>query len=81
MLNYSIIISAKGTTKHLEKGENKMEEKRLYNLAYDMLLMKWGNEHDFLEKYPNDEIAKTREKKLWNELIQLQEEMIEKKFA
>lgn len=46
-----------------------------------MLLMKWGNEHDFLEKYPNDEIAKTREKKLWNELIQLKEEMKEKKFA
>lgn len=58
-----------------------MEEKRLYNLAYDMLLMKWGNEHDFLEKYPNDEIAKVREEKLWNELIQLKEEMKEKKFA
>lgn len=26
-----------------------MEEKRLYNLAYDMLLIRWGSEHDFLE--------------------------------
>lgn len=57
-----------------------MEEKRLYNLVHDMLLMKWGNEYDFLEKYPDDEIAKAREKKLWNELIQLEEEMKKKKF-
>ena len=29
-----------------------MEEKRLYNLAHDVFLMKWGREHDFLEKVP-----------------------------
>lgn len=58
-----------------------MEEKRLYNLAYDMLLITWGSEHDFLGKHPDDEIAKVREKKLWNELIQLREEMKEKKLA
>ncbi len=58
-----------------------MEEKRLYNLAYDMLLMRWSNEYDFLKKHPDNEIAIAREKKLWNELIQLQEEMKEKKFA
>lgn len=58
-----------------------MEEKRLYNLAHDMLLIKWENERDFLEKYPNDEVAKNREKKLWNELLELEKEMKEKKFA
>lgn len=38
-----------------------MEEKRLYNLAYDMLLMKWGNEHDFLEKYRENQREKALE--------------------
>lgn len=58
-----------------------MTEKRLYNLAHDMLLIKWGNEHDFLEKYPDDKIAKTREIKLWDELLELEKEMKEKKYA
>lgn len=58
-----------------------MEEKRLYNLAHDALLMKWGRAHDFLEKYPDNEIAKIKEKKLWNELIELEEEMMAKKFS
>lgn len=58
-----------------------MGEKRLYNLAHDMLLMKWGNERDFLEKHPDAKIARDREKKLWEELLELEKEMKEKKFA
>lgn len=57
-----------------------MKEKRLYNLAHDMLLMKWSNEHDFLEKHPDNEISKDNEEKLWNELMELEKEMKEKKF-
>ena len=49
-----------------------MEEKRLYNLAHDALLMKWGREHDFLEKYPDNQISKIKEGQLWNELIELE---------
>ena len=58
-----------------------MEEKRLYNLAHDALLMKWGREYDFLEKYPDNQISKIKERQLWNELIELEEEMMTKKFA
>ena len=58
-----------------------MEEKRLYNLAHDALIMKWGREHDFLEKYPDNQISKIKERQLRNELIELEEEMIAKKFA
>lgn len=57
-----------------------MKEKRLYNLAHDMLLMMWGREHDFLERTPENEIARNREEKLWNELMELEKEMNEKKF-
>ena len=57
-----------------------MKEKRLYNLAHDMLLMKWSNEHDFLGKHPDNEISKDNEEKLWNELMELEKEMKEKKF-
>lgn len=47
----------------------------------DALLMKWGREHDFLEKYPDNQISKIKERQLWNELIELEEEMKTKKFA
>lgn len=57
-----------------------MKEKRLYELAREMLLLKWGKEHDFLEERPNNKITKFREEKLWNELKQLEQEMKEKKF-
>lgn len=52
-----------------------MKEKRLYELAHEALLMKWGKEHDFLEKYPNNEASKIREKQLWDELIEMEDEM------
>lgn len=57
-----------------------MKEKRLYELAHEALLMKWGREHDFLEKYPDNEASKIIEKQLWNELIEMEDEMKTKKF-
>ena len=55
-----------------------MSEERIYNLAYDMLLMNWGKEYDYLEENPDDEIAKNRVEKLWNELEELKREIREK---
>lgn len=68
------------TRKQINQEVAGMEEKRLYNLAHDALLMMWGREHDFLEKHPEDEISINRERKLWNELEELEKEMKEKKF-
>lgn len=53
------------------KKTERISEKRVYELAYDMLLMNWGKEYDYLEENPDDEIAKNRVEKLWNELEQL----------
>lgn len=52
-----------------------MKEERLYELAREALLNRWGREYDFLKKYPENEISKIREKELWNELIELDEEI------
>lgn len=62
------------------KGETKMKEERLYELAHEALLNKWGREHDFLKEHPENEISQIKEKELWNELIQLEEEMNVKGF-
>ena len=55
-----------------------MEEERLYELAHEALLNKWGRECDFLKEHPENEISQIKEKELWNELIQLEEEMRDK---
>lgn len=60
------------------KKTERISEKRVYELAYDMLLMNWGKEYDYLEKNPDDEIAKNRAEKLWNELEELKREIREK---
>lgn len=52
-----------------------MKEERLYELAHEALLNKWGRENDFLKEHPENEISQIKEKELWNELIQLEEEM------
>lgn len=52
-----------------------MKEERLYKLAHEALLNKWGRERDFLAQHPENEIAYVREKALWNELLQIEEEM------
>lgn len=77
MLYVIIIIELRKTNKTVHRRTNKMKkterisEKRVYELAYDMLLMNWGKEYDYLEENPDDEIAKNRVEKLWNELEQL----------
>lgn len=57
-----------------------MKEERLYELAHEALLNKWGRESDFLKEHPENEISQIKEKELWNELIQLEEEMKAKGF-
>lgn len=52
-----------------------MKNERLYELAHEALLLKWGREYEFLKEHPENEIAQIREKELWNELKQIQEEM------
>jgi hypothetical protein len=53
-----------------------MKEERLYKLAYEALSNKWAREYDFLKEHPEDEISQIRERELWNELIELKEEMM-----
>lgn len=57
-----------------------MKEKILYALKYLVLLGKWGDEYDFLLAHPDNEVSKIKEQQLWNELIELEEEMKTKKF-
>ena len=57
-----------------------MKESRLYELAHEALLSKWGRENDFLKEHPENEISQIKEKELWNELIALEEEMKRKGF-
>ena len=52
-----------------------MKEERLYELAHEALFNKWIKESDFLQKHPENKILQSREKELWNELIELKEEM------
>ena len=49
-----------------------MNEARLYELAHEALLNKWGRENDFLKEHPENEISQIKEKELWNELLILE---------
>lgn len=55
-----------------------MKEERLYKLAYEALLNQRAYENDLLKKYPENEIAQIREKRLNNELEELRLEMVSK---
>lgn len=57
-----------------------MKEERLYELAHEALLNKWGRENDFLKQHPANEISQIKEKELWNELLNLESEMKKKGF-
>lgn len=57
-----------------------MKESRLYELAREALLDKWGREYDFLNEHPENEISQIKEKELWNELQSLEDEMKVKGF-
>ena len=52
-----------------------MKEERLYELAHEALFNKWVKESNFLNYHPGNVISKAREKELWNEIIELNEEM------
>ena len=52
-----------------------MKEARLYELAYEALLERWARECDFLKEHPENEISQIKEKELWNELLNLKNEM------
>lgn len=41
---------------------------------------KWGRENDFLKEHPENEISQIKEKELWNELLNLENEMKSKGF-
>ena len=57
-----------------------MKETRLYELAYEALLERWGREYDYTMKYPDIEGYTAQEKELWNELLNLENEMKSKGF-
>lgn len=40
-----------------------MKEARLYELAYEALLERWGREYDYTMKYPDIEVFAVHEKK------------------
>lgn len=57
-----------------------MKETRLYELAYEALLERWGREYYYAMKYPDIEGYTAQEKELWNELFNLENEMKSKGF-
>ena len=57
-----------------------MTEERIYLLAWDSLIRKWGREHDFLEQHKDNEISQHRERQYWSELMELEALIREKGF-
>ena len=57
-----------------------MSEARLYELAHEALLTRWGRSYDDVRKYPNCDFFETKERELWNELLILETEMKIKGF-
>lgn len=51
-----------------------MSEARLYELAHEALLARWSR------SYPNCDFFETKQKELWNELLNLENEMKSKGF-
>lgn len=58
-----------------------MTEKRLYELAHSAALANWAKEKDFLEKHPENSIAKHWEAKHWAELMEIENEMRAKGYG
>lgn len=57
-----------------------MNEARLYELAHEALLTRWGRSYDNVRNYPDCDFFKTKQKELWNELLNLEYEMISKEI-
>lgn len=52
-----------------------MSEERLYQLAHEALLERWSRRYEDVQNYPGYEFFMSEEKKLWNELLNLESEM------
>lgn len=78
-LKTHLIISE--NTQNIRKEINTMTIEKIYLLAHESQLNKWAHEKDFLEKHPNNSISQYREKKLWNELMELEDEMKAKGYG
>lgn len=46
----------------------------------EALLSRWGRSYDDVRNYPNCDFFETKQKELWNELLNLENEMISKGF-
>lgn len=57
-----------------------MSEARLYELAHEALLSRWSRSYDDVRNYPNCDFFETKQKELWNELLNLENEMKSKGF-
>ena len=57
-----------------------MREARLYELAHEALLTRWSMSYDDVRNYPNCDFFETKQKELWNELLNLENEMKSKGF-
>jgi len=49
-----------------------MTQQRVLKLAWREALRVWTVEKEFLEKYPDDELAKIREERAYKELIDIE---------
>lgn len=49
-----------------------MTQERIMELAWNTLLMRWGKEKDFFDEHPDNEIAKYRMEKAWDEMKELE---------
>lgn len=54
-----------------------MTNKRLHQLAFGQALELWAREHEFRQKHPEDEISQTKEARLWKEVEELRELVLE----
>lgn len=54
-----------------------MTNKRLHQLAFGQALELWAREHEFRQKHSGDEISQTKEARLWKEVEELRELVLE----
>ena len=52
-----------------------MTLKRVYELAVHQAITNWTNEDNFRIEHPEDELAKIRTKRAWNEMMEIQREL------
>ena len=52
-----------------------MTQKRVYELAHEMMLIKWAREKEILDKNPDDELARLRATEYLNDLNWLERKL------